>query len=379
MKKKKTPVYIVGGLCVALLALMIILTAIIASGSFHLRKTQIVIRTGSDEKEYDGKPLTCDEWILEKGTLAKEHTLYVEVRGEQTRAGVSDNVADVVIYDRGGMDVSDQYDIVIDAGKLEVTKRKLTVESYSSSRIYDGSEFTHEQAKLAKGRISKGHHLTTTDFITVKEPGVYQNTFTAMILDDEGNDVSDRYDITYVYGEIVVKYGTLYVVSGSSSKEYDGMPLSDPSCKLEEGKLADGHQIKMEATGSITTVGQCPNSVSVKVFDKGGADVTNRYEIVLGEGLLSITPRHIVIRTKDVRRKLDDSADYNDWEIVEGEIVPGDSITVRTAQQTHDRDDGPGSFDNLIVYTNISSLDRVGELSNCYRIVAKCGRYEITE
>ena len=74
-----------------------------------------------------------------------------------------------------------------------------------------------------------------------------------------------------------------------------------------------------------------------------------------------------------------DPSALEDWEIVEGEIVPGDSITVRTAQQTHDREDGPGSFDNLIVYTNISSLDRVGELSNCYRIVAKCGRYEITE
>ena len=109
----------------------------------------------SDEKEYDGKPLTCDEWILSKGKISPEHTLEVDVRGEQTKAGVSDNVADVVIYDKGGMDVSDQYEIVVDAGKLEVTKKKITVQSYSSSKVYDGTEFSYRQAKLVKGRISR--------------------------------------------------------------------------------------------------------------------------------------------------------------------------------------------------------------------------------
>ena len=149
MDKKKTPIYVIGGLCVALVLVMTVLTMTVASGSFHLRKTKIVIRTGSDEKEYDGKPLRCDEWTIVSGRLSDEHELRVSVYGEQTRAGSSENYADVTVVDRGGLNVTDQYDIVIDAGKLEVTKKKITVESYSSFKLYDGYTFTHEYAGRA--------------------------------------------------------------------------------------------------------------------------------------------------------------------------------------------------------------------------------------
>lgn len=378
MNKKKTPVYMVGGLCVALVVVMIIMTAIIASGSFHLRKTRIVIKTGSDEKEFDGKPLTCDEWFISKGKLSPEHTIEVEVRGEQTRAGVSDNVADVVIYDKGGMDVSDQYEIVVDAGKLEVTKKKITLESYSFSKVYDGTEFSYRQAKLVKGRITRGHRLETSDFATVVEPGVYPNTFTASIFDEEGNDITDRYDITYQYGELTVRFGSIRVVSGSSTKEYDGTPLKDPSCEVADGKLQDGHKIIMQSTGSITTVGQCANIVSVSIVDGDGTDVTDRYDIVVEPGLLSVTPRTLVIRTHDVRRGLYSNPVTDDWEIVEGELVSGEKITVKTQQQ-YDSALEPGSWENTLVRINVDSSQTAGDLSNCYRIIGQYGRYEITE
>lgn len=378
MNKKKTPVYMVGGLCVALVVVMIIMTAIIASGSFHLRKTRIVIKTGSDEKEYDGKPLTCDEWILSKGKISPEHTLEVDVRGEQTKAGVSDNVADVVIYDKGGMDVSDQYEIVVDAGKLEVTKKKITVQSYSSSKVYDGTEFSYKQAKLVKGRISRGHNLVTSDFASVSEPGIYPNTFVASVFDEEGNDISDRYEITYEYGELTIRYGSILIVSGSSTKEYDGTPLKDPSCEVAEGKLQNGHKIIMTATGTITTVGQCANIVSFSIVDEDGTDVTNRYDIIVNPGLLSVTPRTLVIRTHDVRRGLYSNPVTDDWELVEGELAPGDTLSIKTKQQ-YDRASEPGSWENSTVRVSVESSGTAGDLSNCYRIIGQYGRYEITE
>ncbi|MBO4399220.1 MAG: hypothetical protein J5795_03710 [Lachnospiraceae bacterium] len=376
MDKKKTPIYVIGGLCVALVLVMTVLTMTVASGSFHLRKTKIVIRTGSDEKEYDGKPLRCDEWTMVSGRLSDEHELRVSVYGEQTRAGSSENYADVTVVDRGGLNVTDQYDIVIDAGKLEVTKKKITVESYSSFKLYDGYTFTHEYAKMTKGRITRGEHLEVTDFAEETDPGVYENTFIAKILDEEGNDVSDHYDITYVYGTLTIKCGTLQIVSGDASKEYDGTPLVCDNCKLVEGILQNGHRLEMKAIGSIRTVGQSANNISVTVYDKKGTEVTYLYDVVVNTGMLTITPRVLVVETSSLVREKGSKPVTDDWKLLDGKLVPGEELKVWTSQQ-YDSGDTSGSYENAVVRATIKTEGSSEDLSNCYQIIYRYGRYEI--
>ena len=80
----------------------------------------------------------------------------------------------------------------------------------------------------------------------------------------------------------------------------------------------------------------------------------------------------------DVRRGLYSNPVTDDWEIVEGELVSGEKITVKTQQQ-YDSALEPGSWENTLVRINVDSSQTAGDLSNCYRIIGQYGRYEITE
>ena len=159
MQKKHIPIYLFGSACIALVVALIVLTGIISTGSFQIRKIKLVIATGSDTKEYDGTPLRCDEWALIEGEPMKEHTLRVIVRGERTAFGTSENHAEVTVIDKGGLDVTKQYDIEVNPGELEVTRRKLTIKSDSVTEVYTGNEVTCQKVRITDGRLRIGDHL----------------------------------------------------------------------------------------------------------------------------------------------------------------------------------------------------------------------------
>ena len=217
MQKKKLAIYIIGAITIAVVSVMAIMTLIVASGSFRMRKTRLIIRTGSDDKEYDGTPLACDEWSLAYGKLAAGHTMEVTVYGEQVRPGSSPNKAEVKITDSDGLDVTGKYELQMELGTLEVTKRKLVIKSASATKIYDGTPLSNERGALANGRITKGHYLKCEDFVSVTEPGVHPNTFSAYILDDSGADMSEGYDISYEFGELIIQYSHIEILSDRKS------------------------------------------------------------------------------------------------------------------------------------------------------------------
>lgn len=366
MQKKHIPIYLFGSACIALVVALIVLTGIISTGSFQIRKIKLVIATGSDTKEYDGTPLRCDEWALIEGEPMKEHTLRVIVRGERTAFGTSENHAEVTVIDKGGLDVTKQYDIEVNPGELEVTRRKLTIKSDSVTEVYTGNEVTCQKVRITDGRLRIGDHLEGEDFPTYVEPGKYENYFNPIIRDEENNVVTANYDITCVYGDIIIRNGYLVLASESKEKEYDGVELSAETCYIEDGQLHAGDRIEMKAVGTITGVGKRINSIDAKIINAKGDDVTDLYEISYNPGLLVVTPRKIVIRTHDVERASGpENAEDDDWDIVSGSLAPGEEITVKTTQQTiHD----PGERENTVVYVFIHESGSMVNVASYYQI-----------
>ena len=80
----------------------------------------LVIKSGSDRKDYDGTPLTCDSWELVSGTLRDGHELVVSVTGKCTGEGSVKNTFAITIWDEGKNDVTDTYEIVKILGDLIV-------------------------------------------------------------------------------------------------------------------------------------------------------------------------------------------------------------------------------------------------------------------
>lgn len=372
MHKKHIPIYLFGSLCIALVIALIVLTGIISTGSFQIRKIKLVISTGSDTKEYDGTPLRCDEWTLIEGEPLKEHTLRVIVRGERTAFGKSENYAEVSVIDKGGLDVTDQYDLELRLGDLEITKRKITITSDSKTVIYDGSPVKCDRAHQSDGRLRIGDHIEATDFGEFTEPGRYENYFTPNIYDVDNNLVTGNYDITCEYGYVIIRNGYITISSGSKEKEYDGVEMSDDECWVEAGELHAGDRVEMHAVGKITGVGKRINSIEAKIYNSKDEDVTDLYEVTLNPGLLIVTPRQIAIRTFDIERETGrENAVKDDWEIISGTLAQGEEITVTTIQQTiHD----VGERENTVVRVYIHPSGSLVDVASYYQIAYYYGQ-----
>ena len=91
-------------------------------GTIKVTPRPIEITVESVEKKYDGKPLISSRYALTGGTLVETHSLrHVYITGIQIEPGVSEAwVSNVVITDKKGEDVSQNYTVSCITGELRV-------------------------------------------------------------------------------------------------------------------------------------------------------------------------------------------------------------------------------------------------------------------
>lgn len=95
-------------------------------------------------------------------------------------------------------------------------------------------------------------------------------------------------------GVIDLKVRTIEISSGSSTKIYDGDPLTNDEWSLTKGELKEGHMLVVEVTGSQTNVGISENHAYAKVVDENGKDVSADYDIEYNLGILKVKERPII-------------------------------------------------------------------------------------
>jgi hypothetical protein len=94
-------------------------------GRLTINATHVLLKAGDATKVYDGSALTCESYELLEGMLAEGHVIAkCEFSGMQTEIGRSENlILSVTIRDAEGKDVTSNYAIELQAGKLVVTMR----------------------------------------------------------------------------------------------------------------------------------------------------------------------------------------------------------------------------------------------------------------
>lgn len=119
-------------------------------GVLEIKGIPYTVKTESDTKLYDGEPLTCGEFT-EFGNLMPGHKSTVKVTGKIVGEGTAPNSATVKITDESGRDVSDLYEINVDAGTLEVVGPP---KKNDSSEGGNGSSGSGAGASSVSGSIS---------------------------------------------------------------------------------------------------------------------------------------------------------------------------------------------------------------------------------
>lgn len=116
--------------------------------------------------------------------------------------------------------------------------------------------------------------------------GTYPTAFdgeAAILLD--GEDVTDRFVISYETADLVIEKRKVTFTSGTSSKAYDGSALTNSNVEIGGDGLVGDDSVTFTVTGSQTAAGSSPNYFTFVI--NGNAD---SYEVSKVEGTLTVTP-----------------------------------------------------------------------------------------
>lgn len=272
-------------------------------GTLTITARKLTLTSGSDEKEYDGTPLTSKVVDVTGDGFVKGEGAQFDVTGSQTEAGESDNT---FTYTLNRNTLAENYEITPVLGSLTVTRRgagekkvKIIANSYTveyDGRFHGANGYTTEY--LAPGHKVKKLILAGGRTDAGEYPGEFV-PYDAAIVDANGNDVTHNYVITYVAGDLTItKRGLdpknpVIVRADNSEVEYDGQPHGYVGHTASN--LAEGHSVQsVESSFTATEAGYYEAMIDVSdavIVDANGNDVTRNYAITYIFGNLRITKR----------------------------------------------------------------------------------------
>lgn len=193
-------------------------------GTLIVLPRQLTIQSGSATKEYDGKPLTCNEWKFTSFYKpVSGHITAVTISGTITEPGQRDNtIAQVIISDKAGKDLTANYEITLDEGLL----------------IVKG-----QGSPLNTGDLDESGNITGGD---VGEGGADLQKTTALSVKTQSDD-------------------TVYLRLKSFGN-YDGVKWSEAK---EYPKVYNGYSFNYLTGIALQSAGYTPERISVAVYGTG--------------------------------------------------------------------------------------------------------------
>ena len=253
----------------------------------------ITVTANSDEKVYDGAPLT-NNGFTHAGALVEGDVLTAVVEGSQTDVGVGDNVVTSYKVTRGETDVTSSYTFSDSVnGALTVTLRDVTFTGESKSLPYTGG--MQSITGITQSGLVEGHRY---EGLTYKAEGQnvdsYDGAFSGdvVIKDAQGNDVTKNYNVTKTPGKLTITNASFTVTftGENAEKIYNGKEQSITGITvagLKTGHRYEGLTYEAKGTDKGEYVGAFTGTV--KILDENNVDVTENYAVTTTPGKLTIT------------------------------------------------------------------------------------------
>ena len=294
------------------------------------KKKELVITSKGDTFVYDGTPHRASDTVYEvvgqeTPNLSLEN---LTASAEETDAGrypvAFSGKENLVLRDRDGLDVTEQYKVSYVEGKLVIGKRPVEVagEGWIEPQPYKGEEYVKSgyAAELPSGfsemqpggtrGLVGGQSIEAAYRLAGADAGSYTGIFsgTPTVKDAAGNDVTDNYDISTKPGtlKIVPSETQLVITAATTSWRYDGQPHADgtyavtyggvPVTPNESGEyvLPTGDKVSATVEGSVKNVGDTrPENNQVTSWSL--ENKANYANVVANTGTLSITPREVTL------------------------------------------------------------------------------------
>ena len=297
----------------------------------------VTLTAGSASKTYDGTALKNSD--VTAAGLPDGFTVEATTTGSRTHAGTAANVVNdgFVIRNADGEDRTANFKNIqkID-GTLTVNPKQVTIRTGSATKEYDGTRLTESSVSVDGIVIGETYGLRADGKIT--NVGSTTNTYT---MEWAGNGSYTARKGNYIVAEdlgtltITTSSAAVVLTAASGSKVYDGKDLTAP--EVTATGLPEGFTVDAEASGSQKDAGTAANTVGSKyvIRDRAGEDRTSSFaNVSTADGLLTVTPRPVTIKTGSGTKEYDGTALTSDEAEITG-LVDGESASVKaTGSQT---------------------------------------------
>ena len=362
------------------------------------KKYEVTVKGASGTSVYDGQLHSATG--LETTSYTNKEGVQFSIRAKtsgaenKVDAGTYVNkVSDVVVTDPHGNDVTDQFKITTEDGKLTIDKRSVTITAGSAEKEYDGSALTADQAnpRFIPDGFVDGQGVSD---VTVEGSQTQYGTSASTIKDKSWKFQKGTNGNNY---SVTVKPGMLTVKHRSDDKKYaitlTGKSDTVPSYDGEEHTVSGVEQDRWTFDGVEYTVSNYHANVSgvdadtysnivtsskggYKVTDPNGNDVTEEFSISAASGTLTIKPAEVTVTAGSASRTYNGSAltaaEANPQFAAEGFVGDDGIASAKVDGSITD----VGETESNVAQSSVVLKD--GTKASNYSITYKPGKLEVT-
>ena len=280
-------------------------------GELKIKPIEITLTSASDQKQYDGTPLTNSNVTVKKGAFVDGEGYTANVTGSQTLVGSSDNT---FTYTLNEGTKAQNYVIEKSFGELKVIDRtekyEITVIAKSDEVTYDGEVHSVSGFKTLSFTV-EGNTYTVSGLdarVSGTNAGEYTNavTGTAVVTDANGNDVTGQFTVKTENGKLIIKQAEVTITADNKEKFVDE---ADPEFTYTISGIVEADKDKKVTLTIIrekvgTPEGELAGSYSIIPKDASIVG-SNNYKFKYVNGTLTIKERKAITVTLTAKKLLD--------------------------------------------------------------------------
>lgn len=350
---------------------------VVEDGKLEIKKRSVKLTSASDEKVYDGKPLTNETVAVGGDGFADGEGATYDFTGSQTDVGESENKFTFEVNENTN---KDNYTFEVAIGKLKVNpvtdKVTVTVTEKSDTVTYDGMPHTVSgYASMTADNPLYDVEDSVDDTPTAAwaangtdageyplgiEAGDFKNT----------NKNFTNVEFVVVDGALEITPAPVTLQAPIASKTYDGTPLKaeDYGHSFVEGVDFADDFASISVEGSQTQAGSSVSQIK-EVVPKKGKDLKN-YKFTFLPGTLTIAKRSVLLTSQSATKTYDGSALTRPAVTITGDgFVPGELAKVEATGSITN----VGSTPNAIQYTTTGAFNPAN-----YSIALSVGTLTVT-
>ncbi len=219
------------------------------------------------------------------------------------------------VKDAGGNDVSAQFAVTAEPGKLVIAPKAVTVASGSAEKTYDGAALTKEAVTVTAGGFAEGEEegVSYAGFASLTDAGSTDNAFDVVF--DGEKAKAGNYSVTKVPGKLTVSpvtdKVTVTVKGNTGTATYDGSSHSVEgyTVSIDGSKLYTESLVKFDgiAKAEGTDAGTYYMGLKAEQFSNTSKNFNN-VEFSVTDGSFTISKRDVTLKSADLTKPYDGTA-----------------------------------------------------------------------